>query len=241
VAIKSAYREKPVEAPNIPEEPPHKAEPTVAIVSADEYPEPNEAGEALVRQLNHLRQSEHAQREFVAQVAAQRAAQAAPAPTLPAEPAARIALWRQHGLTDDDAAFLEANPELVANPQLTRLASDEAAQHHERDTDDHRAATLEAFHRLQGQQAQEQAAQPAPAFFAPRPSPAPSQERPGAASYVSAPVSRREVGGPRELSPRQVKLSPIEQEIARNLGLSDVAYAEGKIRMMRAKSNGELQ
>jgi hypothetical protein len=38
-----------------------------------------------------------------------------------------------------------------------------------------------------------------------------------------------------------VKLSPIEQEIARNLGLSDVAYAEGKIRMMRAKSNGELQ
>lgn len=58
---------------------------------------------------------------------------------------------------------------------------------------------------------------------------------------MSAPVSRREVGGPRELSPRSVKLSPIEQEMARNLGLSDVAYAEGKIRMLKAKANGELQ
>jgi hypothetical protein len=83
--------------------------------------------------------------------------------------------------------------------------------------------------------------QPTPEFFAPPRSPAPSQERPGAASYVSAPVSRREVGGPRELSPRQVKLSPIEQEIARNLGLSDVSYAEGKLRLQRAKANGDLQ
>jgi hypothetical protein len=58
---------------------------------------------------------------------------------------------------------------------------------------------------------------------------------------VSAPVSRREPGGPRELSPRQVKLSPLEQEMARNLGLTDTAYAEGKLRMLRAKANGELQ
>jgi hypothetical protein len=38
-----------------------------------------------------------------------------------------------------------------------------------------------------------------------------------------------------------VKLSPIEQEIARNLGLSDVAYAEGKLAMQRRKASGELQ
>jgi hypothetical protein len=98
---------------------------------------------------------------------AQRMAQmAAPAPTLPAEPEARIALWRTQGLTDDDASFLQAHLELAAEPQLTRVASDEAALHHERDTDAHRAATLEAFRRLQGQQAQ---AQPAstPAFFEP--------------------------------------------------------------------------
>jgi hypothetical protein len=58
---------------------------------------------------------------------------------------------------------------------------------------------------------------------------------------VSAPVSRREAGGYREPSLRSVNLSPIEQEMARNLGLSDVAYAEGKIRLMKAKANGELQ
>jgi hypothetical protein len=38
-----------------------------------------------------------------------------------------------------------------------------------------------------------------------------------------------------------VKLSPLEQEMARNLGLTDTAYAEGKLRMLRAKANGELQ
>jgi hypothetical protein len=38
-----------------------------------------------------------------------------------------------------------------------------------------------------------------------------------------------------------VRLSPVEQEIARNLGLTDTAYAEGKIRMLKAKANGELQ
>ena len=262
---KSAYRlpkNIPAEEPsNIPpareEEPPqpsettrveftngaNKVEPSVAIVSADEYPQPDEASEALKKQLAHLQASEQAQREFATQVAAQRAAQmAAPAPTLPAEPAARIALWRQHGLTEDDAAFLEANPELVAEPHLCRLASDEAALHHQRDSDAHRAATLEAFHRLQGQQAQAQPAVADPAgFFEPPPRAAPSPAAPDRSAIVSAPVSRREAGGPRELSPRQVKLSPIEQEIARNLGLSDVAYAEGKIRMMRAKANGDLQ
>jgi hypothetical protein len=147
MAVKSAYREKipaaEKPAPDIPErvEPSEtvrvfsdeaEPSPSVAIVSADEYPEPNEAGEALLRQLNHLRQSEHAQREFVQRVAAQRAAQAAPAPTLPAEPEARIALWRQHGLTEDDASFLSEHLELAARPDLTRIASDEAAQHYER-------------------------------------------------------------------------------------------------------------
>jgi hypothetical protein len=177
MAVKSAYREKlaaETPAPNIPEEKiqpsesvhidfaTDKAEPSVGIVSADDFPEPDEATLALQKQLADLKKSEQMQRDY-----AQRMAQmAAPAPTLPAEPEARIALWRTQGLTDDDASFLQAHLELAAEPQLTRVASDEAALHHERDTDAHRAATLEAFRRLQGQQAQ---AQPAstPAFFEP--------------------------------------------------------------------------
>jgi hypothetical protein len=57
----------------------------------------------------------------------------------------------------------------------------------------------------------------------------------------SAPVSRRDAGTPRELSPRSVRLSPAEQEMARASGISDTQYAEGKLKMLRAKANGELQ
>jgi hypothetical protein len=250
---KSAYRA--AEAPNIPEikdEPVQpsetarveftdKAEPSGAVTEAiQKATEAGEASEALKRQLAHLQASEQAQREFATQVAAQRAAQmAAPAPTLPAEPEARIALWRLHGLTDEDAAFLAANPELVAEPQLCRLASDEAALHHERDTDAHRAATLEAFHRLQGQQAQTRTATDPAGFFQPEPSrPLAAPDR---AAMYSAPVSRRDAGGPRELSPRQVKLTPEEQQIAVASGISDVQYAANKLKMLRERASGQRE
>jgi hypothetical protein len=188
-----------------------KAEPSVAIVSADEFPL-DEATLALQKQLAHLKQSEELQRNHARYAAQQQ--MAAPAPTLPAEPEARIALWRQHGLTDDDASFLQANPELAAEPGLTRLASDEAALHHERDTDAHRAATLEAFHRLQGQQAQTRTATDPAGFFEP-PEPARSPAAPDRAALYSAPVSRTaSPGSYREPSPRSVKLSPAEQQIA---------------------------
>ena len=260
---KTAYREKiPVAENSMPEIPERvapservainfetdKAEPspTVAIVSADEFPDPNEAGEALLRQLNHLRQSEHAQREFVQRAAAQRAAQmAAPEPSLPAEPEARIALWREHGLSDQDAAYLQERPQMVEFPMVTKAAYAATLQSGVERASPAFAETMEGnFAALLNQtqaQARPAATDPAGFFEPPPPSRSPATERPTAASYVSAPVSRREVGGPRELSPRQVKLSPIEQEIARNLGLSDVAYAQGKIRLQRAKANGDLQ
>lgn len=254
---KTAYREKipAVETPatNIPEEPiqpsetvdinfntTDKAEPNEAVAEAiQKAAEADEASEALKRQLAHLQASEQAQKDFAAQVAAQRAAQMAPPPTLPADPEARIALWRQHGLSDRDAAFLSAHTELAAEPQLCRLASDEAALHHERDTDAHRAATLEAFHRLQGQQAQPAPAPTAtPEFFRPPPQPAP--ERPGPASYVSAPVSRGVPSGETGYRPaRQIKLTPQEQEFARIAGISDVEFAKQKQKLILAKANGD--
>jgi hypothetical protein len=102
-----------------------KAEP--AVVEEKQYypepgPEPDEATAALVRQLQHLRASEQAVREFGQRVAAQRAAQAAPAPTLPDEPEARIALWREHGLSDQDAAYLQERPQMVEFPMVTKAA-----------------------------------------------------------------------------------------------------------------------
>src|SRR6478672_1708017 len=158
VRLKSAYREKP--AAETPEEPPQPSESVRVefvdktnpddgtIASVDTAIPTDEAGAALRQQLQHLRASEQAQKDFATQIAAQRAAQmASPAPTLPAEPEARIALWRQHGLSAGDADFLSTHLELAAEPHLCRLASDEAALHHERDTDSHRAATLEAFRR----------------------------------------------------------------------------------------------
>ena len=263
MAIKSAYREKPVEAPNIPEEPPQPSEttrveftngadkaehPPVAVVNVADYPEPDEATLALQKQLADLKKSEAMQREFAAQVAAQRAAQMAPAPTLPPGREERIALWRTHGLTDDDAAFLEANPELIDNPRLTRVASDEAEQQgYERGSDSHRQATLELFNQHLGHQQAQPAASVGPAstptfFEPPAPSRSPATERPGPASYVSAPVSRREVGAPRgPTSPRQVKLSGLEQELAKNLGISDLEYAKQKLLMMAKKASGEIQ
>ena len=262
MAIKSAYREKLAEAPNIPEEPPQpsettrieftngagKAEPSVAIVSADEDPEPNEATAALLRQLQHLRDSEEALRQHHAATIAARAAMAQQQQAQPPTREQKLAMWKQQGMDPEDARFLAENPQMVDLHDVTRVASEEAEQQgHERGTDAHRLATKEIFDRHVGHQQAQPAASVGPAaadpagFFEPPEPSAPSPAAPDRAAMYSAPVSRREAGGYREPSPRQVKLSPIEQEIARNLGLSDVAYAEGKIRLQRAKANGEMQ
>jgi hypothetical protein len=259
MAIKSAYREKPAEkllfdtrvaeadpskAELLPEEPIQpsesvrinfdtEAEPVVAIEPADE------AGEMLKRQLQHLRDSERAQHEHAMRVQAAQMAQQAQRPMSREE---KLEAWRTNGGDEGDIAFLESNPEMIDRHDLTVAASEDAVrQGHQRGTDAHRQATREIFHRHLGhQQAQPAAsAQPAPAFFAPPPQP---QARAEPSALYSAPVSRQAPSaGYREPSPRSVRLSPIEQEIARNLGLSDVAYAEGKIRLQRAKANGEMQ
>jgi hypothetical protein len=255
MALRSRYRESARNIPtaepaNIPETPPQpsetthieftdKAEPAIGIVSADEIPSPDEATIALKKQLADLRESERLQREFATQVAAQRAAQM----TAPSREQ-KLAMWRQQGADEGDLEFLEQNPAMVDMHDLTRAASGEAEQQgHARGTEAHRWATKENFDRhLARLQAQPAAsAEPAPALFAPRPSPSQESVHDQRAAIVSAPVSRREAGGYREPSPRSVKLSPIEQEIARNLGLTDTAYAEGKLKMLRAKAAGEMQ
>jgi hypothetical protein len=269
VKTKTAYREKtPVETPNLqalsdylkprpaetpapnikiddepiqPSETTHiefntdKAEPSEAVTAALVAAEQADAAkESLLRQLGHLRQSEELQRQHAQHMAQQQQSQ-------PPTREQKLSMWIQQGLTEEDGRFLSEHPEMIDRHDLTRAASDEAEQHHERGTESHRAATLEAFRRLQGQQAQAQPAVSTPAFFQP-PEPSLSPATPDRAAIYSAPVSRTtSPGGYREPSPKSVRLSPIEQEIARNLGLSDVAYAEGKLRLQRAKANGEVQ
>jgi hypothetical protein len=97
MALRSRYKERPVEAPNIPEEPPQPSEsvkidfatdkaeavePGVTIVGANEpgdavtealqkAVEADEAALSLRRQLEHLRTSEALQRQHVQQMAQQ--------------------------------------------------------------------------------------------------------------------------------------------------------------------------
>src|ERR1700722_19119944 len=104
MAVKSAYREKPAEAPNIPEEPPQPSE-TVRVEFIDKtnpddgtiasidtaIPEPDEATLALQKQLADLKKSEQMQREYAEQAMVARMA---------AQPPTReqkLAMWRQQG------------------------------------------------------------------------------------------------------------------------------------------------
>ena len=212
-----------------------KTEPAVAVVSQTDTRSRTRPTLALKKQLATLRTSERA--------------------SAPSTPSA----WRSNSNSLRRSATLAgmAQPRsgrrrhslsgiqsLAHGLRLCRLASDEAAEHHQRGTEAHRQATKEIFDRHLGhQQAQPVASvEPTPAFFEP-PEPSRSPAVPDRAAVSTARLSlRRDAGGPREPQhPRQVKLSPIEQEIARNLGLSDVAYAEGKLAMQRRKASGELQ
>jgi hypothetical protein len=251
---KTAYRPKVepagISAPSVPVDDPEriqpsettridfatdKGEPAIGIVSADEYPQPDEATLALQKQISDLKKSEELQRNYARYAAQQQSA----GPALPAGRAERIALWRQHGLSDDDAAFLEARPSMIDHPQITRQAVAAAEQSGlERGSDDFNNAVENNFNTLMGRA--EAQARPAPAdpagFFQPPPSPAPASASPSA--LYSAPVSRT-VPGYRESSPRTVKLSPAEQQIAAASGISDIEYAKNKMRMLRERAAGE--
>jgi hypothetical protein len=262
--VKTAYRPKP----EIPENIPAEDKPTTeAIIAAPEAPavavdvrpgaEPqaetkaehayqkeitqaDEAAEALRKQIEALRQS-----EALLKQQAQHAAQVQQAPPTREQ---LLDQWRRGGVSDGNLKFLEAHPELIDSWQLTFHAANEATQRgHEPNTDAHREATREIFHRYLAEAEKQQmtannptAPQETPAFFkAPPAKPMRPQSVP-----VSAPVSRTVPdGGPRpefEQDPRRVTLSVEEREVARASGISEVEYAKNKIKMMQAKARGEI-
>jgi hypothetical protein len=97
-------------------------------------------------------------------------------------------------------------------------------------------------------QPEQQATQPmppqeTPKFFQPRPALERLDEP--MAAVVSAPVSRGvPQGGDRQatqIDPRRVSLSPVEREIARSAGISELEYAKQKIKLSRMKATGQVQ
>jgi hypothetical protein len=135
---------------------------------------------------------------------------------------------------------------LRLNEQLAAIAANQAAaQGHQPGSPDHQRATRQIFDRhlqaaANGAPTQSSPPEPAvtesPEFFRP---PAPP-EPPSPASYVSAPVSRGEVGSyHREPSLSSVRLSPQEKEIARASGISETQYAANKLKMLREQASGE--
>jgi hypothetical protein len=242
VKTKTAYRPKniPAETP----EPPQPSEtirveftnneidPSIGIVGADEIPNPDEASEALKRQINALQQSEELQRQYATQARQQR----------PPSREEKLSAWRAQGAEESELGFLAQNPELIDRPDVTSQAA-AAALHAglQRGTDEFNNAVKVNFDRLMGR-TEAQPAQPAstPAFFAPEPSqrsPAPDR-----AAMYSAPVSRTaSPGSPRERSPAQVWLTPAEIEMARIAGISEVEYARQRQRLEREKRDGTRQ
>jgi hypothetical protein len=151
-----------------------------------------------------------------------------------------------------DPATLRLNEQLAAlqhSEAVQRLmafaANQAAAQGHQPGSPDHQRATRQIFDRhlqaaANGAPTQSSPPEPAvtesPEFFRP---PAPP-EPPSPASYVSAPVSRGEVGSyHREPSLSSVRLSPQEKEIARASGISETQYAANKLKMLREQASGE--
>jgi hypothetical protein len=188
----------------------------------------DEATLRLQRQIAALQHSEQLQR------------QAATMPQRPPSREEKLAAWRRGGMSAEDERTLAEHPLMIDHHELTAVAAHEAAQQgHERGSDGHRQRTRELFdqHLARFRQAQAQLPAEPPQFFQPPPPPEPRS----AASFVSAPVSRGEVGGYREPSLRSITLSAEERALAQSLGLSETTYAKQKLEMLRKQRSGEIQ
>jgi len=245
MALRSRYRERPVEQPsNIPE-PSEKInvevrDAAVPDVAAIEPPQPDEATLTLQKQIADLKKSEQMQRDYAERMALM--AQQQQHAQRPPSREEKVSAWRANGGDEGDISFLESNPEMIDRHDVTVVAAEEAArQGHQRGTEAHRLATRENFHRHLGHQQARPAApaEPAPAFFAPEAERV-SHSAPDSASIYSAPVSRATQSASTGQRPaRTVRLTAEEQEYARVAGITDVEYARLKQRLAQAKANGD--
>jgi hypothetical protein len=200
---------------------------------------------ALKRQIEALRHSEQLVAQHNEQLQRQQLArQAALQDLRPPTGEQKIANWKAHGLSDQEADFLQANPELIDNPELLSYAASQAyAEGLERGTAEHQRATKNHFDTaMRHLKAQAEAREPTPEFFRPPEPPEPPSPASTRSAMVSAPVSRGVPSSDRTLSvPSRVSLSAEERQIAAASGISDQEYARNKILMLRKQRSGEIQ
>jgi hypothetical protein len=252
VKLKSAYRPKKPDteipepaAPAISEPEPElapKLEPAADSPALEEQQrerteQADEAAERLRDQLKALAQSENIVRYHRPTYA-----------ELAQRPFIRDQLleqWRHQGLSDANVRFLQANPELIDNFELTHYSANRATQEgHQPDTDAHREATRRIFNDYVAETVRKEA-EPPPKFFQAEPPaiPAPRQP-PSKSSHYSAPVSRETPSSriyEADNDPRSVRLSADQVEAARIAGVTPAEYARQLIRMKRMQASGETQ
>jgi hypothetical protein len=227
---------------NIPPPPEINAAAPPLLEQKSEISEPDEAAQALQKQIAELRKSEELNRQRQEQVNHQQQEHQKYVQYIQQA----FQYWKANGLTSEQEQIFAANPAAIG--QLTNLASQQAAeQGHQLGTAEHTEAGKKLFfEHLAHLQEQAQPQQPetamteTPRFFQPPPQPRPRPNGP----IVSAPVSRETPGMRRaeaETDPRRVTLSVEEREIARASGISEIEYARNKIRMMKMKAEGQLQ
>lgn len=150
----------------------------------------------------------------------------------------KLALWRSSGMSEEESAFLQRNPEMIDFSELTGFAVRRAQQAgYQRGTNEFSDAVKKIFDanfsRPQGQ-AESPVMPQTPEFFRP-PAPAAPKE----AYIVSAPVSRDVPGVTR---PRgRVTLSREEMEAARFSGLTPEEYAAQKQKYAEMRSDGSYR
>jgi hypothetical protein len=206
--------------------------PPVAIVDIDKNDSPgDDASVHFQKQIAALRTAEDRQR------------------TLEAEPpklsrAETIRQWKQAGLSEKQAEFLNQNPELVDIPHMLE-ASTTYARHagHAEDSTEFFDAIKSHFHKHM--------TLPEAAAEADKPTsdrtPEPKFDPPSRsnASMYSAPVSREgytsALGASNGDRPGTVRLSVAQLEHAKAAGVSPKEYAEGVLRLRAEKADGYHQ
>jgi hypothetical protein len=205
--------------------------PPVAIIDIDRNDTaPDEASSAFQAQIDALRRSE--------QIAKDRAAQkAAPPPQL--SRAESIQKWQQNGLSDSQAAFLNANPEMVDNPNMLEAATRQAhIAGHQVDSQEYFDSVKSYFHRHLNPPAAEPEYQPTN-LSTPAAETEPLPSMPSRGSLYSAPVNRESAStGYSGDGPGSVRLTVAMKEAARIAGISEREYAEQVLRLREEKSQG---
>jgi hypothetical protein len=188
---------------------------------------------ALQRQIEELKRSEEIQRQRAAVLQQPQ----------PVSREQKLAMWRQSGLSEEEAHFLQRNPSMIDFPQITSFAIHRATEAGlERGTDAHFAAVEKIFNanfgHLQAQAANPDMRPPTPTFF----TPPPPRSAPNPSHLVSAPVSRSipNASGRRH-TPGKVTMTPQEVEAARISGISIEQYAKEKIKYEGMREDGSYR